>query len=563
MRWRVAAVAALLVTLASCGVPDSGPPVAARAERGTSTQPEVNVVIPQPRPGGAPAETFNSFVAAGGVTQNRSKLAEVFVLSSARRALERSSGVGVVRLTEEPIVEVNSAGDQATVRVSGQRVGVVADSGVFSALDEPLSITVTLVRESDRWLFTTPPPYVLVRDVDFGRAFRPTVVYFAAAGGRFLVPERRYVDASVRTASLATPILRMLLSGPSPWLTPVTRVLAPPSVRLRGNVTVTDQEVVADFTPELESLPAEDLNLFAAQIGWSLRENFTGGLRLQVSGRPLSVAGVPSVQDRDDWMGYQPAELSLQPLYVVSEGAVRVFGSDTVPAFGGPAGADSVLSAAITLDRQAVALVRSGTAGMELWAGPAEQPRVTRVAGAFARPTWGQLFGLSAADGAMLAFNRAGDVIQLSAEGVPAGISALRLSYDNSRLTFVAAGQLYIALVRGDAAGVTVSDVRLLSTPFAQVRDVGWVDPTRLVVSGEDTDGAVVVWDVEIDGSVRQPAPRASWPAYGDGAVAAAATEPTAQPVFAVAGGQLWQRFADGWALAPELAEAGSPFYPG
>lgn len=572
--------ACVLMLFAACSVPDSGPAVAVRGERGSAAggDPQVNVAIPEPRQGASPAETFTSFLAAGGVSQNRSRLAEAFVLQSAREGLTQGQGSLVVRSNDQPTVPTDPqeiAAGKATVQVSLQVIGSVSGQGSYQTESRTLDISIPMVRTGGIWLFEAAPPSVLVRESDFSPAFRPVIVYYAARGTRQIIPERRYVDSSIPPDSLATPIVEMLLGGSSPWLSDVTRTTLPSGVRLRGNVVADGDSTIADFSPELESATAEQLNLFAAQIGWSLRRYRPGSLHLQVSGRRIAVAGVKAVQSREDWNGYNPSELGPLSVYAVLDGVVRRFGSSTSPAFGGDAGASAVVSGAITVDGRGAALVREGDGEQRLWVGDADGvPRPVLSGESISRPSWGGSVSnlIVVVDGQLRSVSRDGGVRSMSVSADVGPVQTARLSYDNARVVFTAgepgSARAYAGVVTpaemGDSqsGAVTIQKVVALPAPLNSVEDVGWTAPTTALVAGREPDGMAAVWEVEVDGAALTPAPRNGLRA-ATVAVASAATEPSSQPVYLQLGEQLFQRFRESWTLAPELTAATAPFYPG
>lgn len=570
-------VAVLLIVgllLAGCGgVPDSGPPVAVRDQQGSgsSESPEVNVVITGPQVGGEPTETVTGLLQASGTTQQRSRLAEEFVVPEARQEFARSTGALIVQLVETPTAADDPADGETTVQLPLHVVGSLDDGGSYQSESRDVTLSLRLVRRADVWLLASTPPTVLIRDSDLEKALRPVTVYFPMQDESQLVPEQRYVDSSIRTDALATPIVRMLLGGPSGWLATAARTTLPSGARLRGNVAVADREVILDFTPEAESASAADLNLFVAQVGWSLRDIDPTAIRVQVSGRPIAVRGVPSVVKPANWARANPAHLSEQQLYVIQDGAVRGFQSERpAAAFADQPGGD-VARAALSVDGNGAAAVRMADGQQQLWIGDGTgAPRSAVTAVNISRPTWGRTAEavLVAVDGQLLRVTRSGAAapVEIDAGGADLGpVQAVRLAYDGMRVALVAgdgdAAKTYVGIVRGSDGGrFAVRAVRQLSAPISVVQDVGWAGPTSVLVAGREADGMAAVWDVDIDGSAIAPTPRNGLrPA--NVSVASAPTEPSTAPTFADLDGQLYQRFRESWTLSAQPAR--TPFYPG
>ncbi len=290
----------------------------------------------------------------------------------------------------------------AALKLIGTVTGSVSDVGVYRPTNQARTISVSLVKR-DVWLIDSPLPAGLIRDTDFDQAFLPVRLYFPVLGGDtdggsedVLVPELRFMDRTVPSASLLTPIVRALLRGASPWLTPVTRNPLPKNTALRGNVTLADNDadVVVDLSQDVESAKPVDLGAFAAQVAWSLDGYFQRDVRLQVNGQPLAVAGVDAVQGPDHWGRYNAMEGPSQQLYYVARGVLRRHGEagdqgGTIP--GGKAATSGVLAAAISTDGAQVALVKQATGGRQtLWIGPAQGPLQATITGrSISRPTWG------------------------------------------------------------------------------------------------------------------------------------------------------------------------------
>lgn len=269
----VAWVVAVAVLAGCGGVPDSGDPVAVpnrKLERGF---PAVNADLVGPRPGDAPLDVIELLLDAARSTQSRDRIGEKFLTGRAEDAWKRPPGE--VRLLNAGTMKVVSETDStAVVRVPGTVTGLVNDFGVHRKTNQPVTYTVSLVKQGS-WRIDSGLPGVLVRDKEFSEAFRVVPLYFAGfdtEGDDVLVPELRFMDASAAGASLLTPIVRALLRGPSPWLAPVTRNPLPENTTLRSNVTLQDDnnDVVVDLSPDVESARPADLKAFAAQVAWSL-----------------------------------------------------------------------------------------------------------------------------------------------------------------------------------------------------------------------------------------------------------------------------------------------------
>lgn len=583
LRWaqgrgrQLLALACLCVITGCASVPDSGEPVAVpEATRTLGQDPDVNVAVPGPRPGGSPAEAVAGLISASGITQNRARLGNAFFMPSARTAFQATDAAWVVHLSRSP-AQARMSSTTATVDLAGEVTGEIDDHGVYQGQSRALNVSLKLTRTGQTWLIDSAPPAVLVFDADFGRAFRAVTLYFPAATSDSLVPEARYVDGSVTTNALATPMVTMLLAGPSGWLAPVVRSTAPQGTHLRGNVTAEGEGMIIDFSSELESASAAAINVLAAQIGWSLRPYMSGALRLLVNGRPLGVKGAPSVQTRRLWGHYNRAAVDTVSLYGVKDGGVVRASSRGADRVDGAATA-KVTDAAISLDESALAVVQDappadsagrGTGQRELRIGSTTGPLRSALRGDdISRPSWGSgtAGALVAADGVLYRVSRDGTVAQLDTSAI-GQVWRVRLALDGVRVLLVAGDHahpsLYLALL-SDAPNGSASLLapRALTHPLAQLTDVGWFTSTSVLVTGLDADGATTVWEVELDGSATRATPHGGL-TQPPLSLASIATEPYEQSVYLELRDHVVQRFRESWTPLPASAELCAPFYPG
>jgi hypothetical protein len=580
------AAALVLVVGAGCaGVPDSGDPVAVpnkKLKQGFPSGLDVNAALVPPRPGGGPLDTITLLLDAARSTQSRDQLGEMFLTDKAQEAWKRSStDVLIYRLTASTVTKQSETA--ATVRLTGSVVGSVTEAGVYQPQSRPLNLTVNLVHDKV-WRIDSTLPGALVRESEFGSAFRAVTLYFAAlddgagqaAGGEVLIPEQRFMDGSVPQETLATPIVRRLLQGPSPWLAPVTRNPLPKNTGLRSNVTFQDFDVVVDLSPDVESAKPADLNAFAAEVAWSLRPYFSGNLRLQVNGRPLIASGVDAVQGSEQWMRYNPTAEPVGSLYYTSKGALRRFaeGGDVGPdpQLGGRVAQSGVVSAALSTDGVGLALVKQASGGRQtLWIGGAEGGLRPTISGrTISRPSWGHgrdaVF--VAVDGMLYQVDQEARALQVAFPQHRSfgPIRAIRLSLDGARIALIAgdgpAARAYVGLLQPPTDGPVpvLRDLRPVLGPIGRMQDIGWSGPTVVMVGGQGADGTALVHEMSVDGAMTTESPRTG---LRTAALAIAATPSSGAVPFVASAGLLYQGGLRTWSPLPDIVDVRAPFYPG
>jgi hypothetical protein len=571
---------AVVLPLGACAsVPDGGRPVSVRTVPPAGTvpdEPDVRVQPPGPVAGSSPVQVVRGFLNAAVSSDDRHAVARSFLSPEARRGWSDEGPVRVFRLAS-----VTSAGPDA-VRVRGRMAGAVGADGAFTPSDRPLDLLLRLGWTGSVWQLVTPPPGVYLQDVYFTQVYIPYSAYFVAAGSRRVVPDLRYLDRSLGNAE-PSELVRLLLAGPSGWLAPGVRTAFPAGTRLRGNVVRDDDLLTVDLTAEADFASPEDRALLSAQLVWTLRQFPVNGVRIEVEGRGFEAPGAGGVQDVNLWSHQNPAapEVDL-PAYEVRGGAVRVLvpsPRSPIPAgapFGGVQARSGTVSAAVSLDGSALALVKPGVrGGRRLFVGPSTGPLVPRYAAArIGRPTWGPRTSsvLVVADSSRLLLVpqtgpiRAVDAPVLRpylARGEPIG--AIRLAPDGIRLALVvgtgADARLLTGVLHGDGTRTpSLVSVRSVAAGVGDLTDVGWSRERALVTVGRETGGELLPWEVSSDGSTRSSSSRSGLPAGRLEQVAATPVD----HVLLGAGGTTYQRFFNSWSAPLSDGVVGAePFYPG
>jgi hypothetical protein len=584
----VALVVVVLLGLAgitACArVPDSGPPVAVTESGSAAAEDPVlqNVNAPITGAGDTPEETVAAYRNALRITRNTSVLGDRFLVAGARPTFTQNTPVSIVK-----DFSTTSAGDAdaATAVFSATLAGEVEPDGSFvAASDRTWRQEARLVFQKGEWRFLDPPPLV-VAVAEFGDAFNPVTVYFAAKPGpisgpdpQLLLPEQRYVDEG--SGGSATEVVDFLLSGPSRSLSSIARNPLPGAVKRTSRVTFEGGDVVVELSPEAESARRDALNAFVAEVAWSLNAQFSGRVRLLVGARPLQVKGVQPSQGFSSWGQYNPAAgAKALPDYLVQGG--RVVRSETVPDTAGKdswldgvAARTGVRTAAVSAHLTRLAVVRADASrpgGERLWVSDASgtlQPSMR--APAIGRPSWG-------GSDATVIMPVAGRLYQVGvgdwqhptqivvrADGRPiTNVRAVRVALDGLRVLIVAGNKVYLgALITSanvQAAPVlSVTEMPVLGTPL----DVAWYGTVTAAVADRSATGRISVLFLPIDGSPG----RAQDAALGGADPVRVAADPSVDPASVVpleVGGRLYGLNALGPRSPTVLPGAGAPFFPG
>ncbi len=577
----VAVVAALAAGCAS--VPDDGEPQLVQdGQLGTGDPRNAEVATSLPQPGENVEQTGQAYLNASRLTQDTKRLGEVFVARPARERFGQTKQVRIVRSLQMRPRQISVS--VTNLEFSGDLVGAV-DGRSRAFLPQAArrwATSVPMVRTRGVWLFAEPPPVVVAAN-EFDAAFTPVTLYFAGpqgeAGTEVVVPEERYLDS---VSGIETKVVDLLLGGPSSRLEGIARNPLPAGTKRNGlaPIDVASGDLELDLSPEAESADADSINAFVAQVGWSLRDQIRGRVRLQVTGRLLTVPGVTAVQGEAQWRRYNPAARTANPDFYVERGAVRKLDADSsrasesAPLSSNPQLTRGVVTAALSTDLSTIAVVKDAPGGgQQLWLGPTQGPLKPGVlGGVLGRPSWGR--GASAVlvpvDGRLVQVSVARPGTAVPVAGAPRSVRAAKVAPDGLR----------VALVAGDGSAARVMLGSLLAAPATRSapalqavlplavtgapRDVAWAGVTTLAVAVRTSDDQSGVVLAPVDGAPAEfrpgPAVRIS---SGRLRIAASPTQQGSTQVLLEAGGQLYQVFSS--QAVPESGTSGgtAPFFPG
>ncbi|HEX5742240.1 MAG TPA: GerMN domain-containing protein [Pilimelia sp.] len=510
-----AALLAAAVALAGCGVPGSSDVVVLeRVDESRLPAGDDSTVEPPGR--GAttdPLEFARNFLAAAAGDPAQALRRQRAFGSDALQRWQPPGTVHIVDLEGRPAVNRGVA--DIKVNISVTHLGVLGEDGtVQPVVRRSAEYTLTLVAREGSLYVTDAPPVLLLPSEDFSRYFEQRVLYYWTVDGGHLVPDVRYVSRrDVPRGQRPTQLVRWLLRGPSPLLTPVVRAL-PRDADLVGNVLTANNR----WTVNLTRAPAAEIGQIATQLRWTLAEG-TGpvpGLTLQVDRDRVSNDDSRYLDANEAYRGQEePARLCVLGGRVQQIDAPGA-GGVTVPAL--PATYRGVLQAAyqqVGTHRTYAVLVRDlgrGLRTVDVATGDGNQfarplPTGLRLRDA-GQPVWipTREVGLVPSAGVLLAV-RPGARGRELVRGVPPGVTAVAVPPDGRRIAMVAAGVLWVGALVADGTTVSVvGRVRLPVSDLSGLTAVAWIEQTRLAVAGRSNRlGQMQLWGVTVDGAVQEP----------------------------------------------------------
>lgn len=523
-RWRALLVWVSLVALVMTGcasIPTSGP-----VERGAGLGrvPEVSVeVAPEPPlPGALPRTVVEGYLQAMANYQQGYAVARLFLASDVRDRWRPENGVAVYKdgygVTSTP----ESAQLDAPLR------GRIGPDGSFQHTSEQLVHDFGMIRDVDgEWRIGNPPDGLLVSSYLFENFYRSFNIYFYDPSWTTVVPDPIFLPEGNQTP---TALLQALLRGPTDWLLPVVVTAIPAQTRLNVQSAFVDPNGVVEVSlnDTVGALAEEQRSRMAGQITWTLGQiEGVNGVRFLLNGAPYAVPeavdGVVRIQ-AFSWMDPSPPQRAVPVFGATADGVVTVGesarGAELQPVAGPLGATPDVDSLAVSAPTDRIAVVTGGGSTLKVAPVGGTAPTTVVSGTGILRPQfvrsrelelWTVRDDPEGATG-QVAQRIVGDRVHAVALPAFAGtrMTAFRISPDGTRVAAIRRTpegvlQLGVARINRTLPETTIDGWRdvPLGSGFdpapREIVDVGWLDPTALIVlAGRDARQPVRPYRVDV-----------------------------------------------------------------
>ena len=525
-RPRLARAAAALLAgaflLSGCGIPrETGViidgPVAERDAQGGGTGERT------PYPPGA-AKTDEELVryflqaAAGDVSSAPERLRRFLLRPD---TWQPGTTITVVRVGR--IRTIQPVGQTSQVEVPMQPVGRLTPAGYVVPVVEPeITHTFRVVSreptEAQRYIENPPSNVMYLDSTALTEWYVPVSIYFWDSTGNYLVPDLRYLPASVPQPARPTQIVRWVLDGPSEWLQPAVQRL-PDGIDLRDNAVKDGDRLVINLSAKAAEV--KDPERLLTQLGWSLRDTYRGPVVLQIERQPKAEGTTDAdlSANRAAVLGEPIAYCVVAGTILPGKGEECLRGAD-LPVGLAPDLNRKVQSAAITRDGRRAAVVQAvGNGRAQVVASKLDSATgrtVSSLVGTFdgpvGRPVWlafpGEPVerGLIPIHGELHEF-QAGSTgtsrVDIQGLSELPNITAVAVAPDGRRIAIVSGGHVYVATVGIVAGKVSLGPPRRLVSSISGIVGVGWSRQDRLVVGGKTGDSAAIA-ELSVDGGIEE-----------------------------------------------------------
>jgi hypothetical protein len=279
---RMCVLAAAVASVAGCvGMPSNGPAQQFSASPQSSGQ-DGNLIgsVPLgPQSGDDPSEIVAGFLTAADSFPLYG-VAEEYLTSSAVKLWNPGFAVTVFSKMNGPNVAPTptpspSGGQRAKVEVTGTVQAMFNGTGQYvSALSPGPASTdynFDLVKVNGQWRIDNPPNYRMLLVGDFPYFYKAQDLYFMDPQNQVLVPDSVFVPLGATVSQLLTNLVDSLTAGPkTPWLSNAADTELPAGLRVQQVQNDGSTVTVNLAVPKTAKPAAQQLELFAAQLVWTL-----------------------------------------------------------------------------------------------------------------------------------------------------------------------------------------------------------------------------------------------------------------------------------------------------
>jgi hypothetical protein len=503
---------ALALALSGCaGIPKSSEVYFGEEILEDTSAQFVRVIARPPSVGMSPEEIVRGFLdACADPSEN---------YGIARQYLEVESAGNWNPLTGIEIYEASTievTGDSPALNVSAGKLGTISDLGRYQSGDPGAQVSRSFELTQDaggQWRIAKLSDGILLSSGDVDRSFRSFPIYFFNTELTSLVTDSVLVPVS--NSGAATSLVRSLLDGPSPYLSPVATSAFPVGTTLTyGSVPVTNGIAQVDLSNEILGADEVTRRALSAQLVWTLNVlPNVSAVQISVSGQPLALTDIGALQTIQDWQVLSTLpDPQLQILNVIRNEEIYsvVNELETLKYIArGP-----LVFAAPNLDGSKVATVTADRKSIQVTDSSESEFVIVAQGNQISKPTWDR-------DGNIYFSDFGQGVREVTRDGVlrPVSVDASTLgTSDQVKQVVVSSDGVRVAVVLSNGIQDVVSVGAVFKTDtetriiglhriersITAVRDILWSSPTSIAVIGSDETNSELVFDVSLlDGKTK------------------------------------------------------------
>lgn len=475
----------------------------------------IRVIARPPSQDMTPEALVRGFLDASADPTNDYEIARKYLSLTTAKEWDPTIGISVYDSTE---MRVTTSADQ--VNFSSRLDSIISDAGHLS-ISEPgreVNATFSLKKDLDnQWRIDALEDGLFLARGDIDRGFRSYPVYFLDPQSSTLVPDS--VMVRLGTTGAATALVKALLNGPSPDISPAVRSAIPSETKLTyGSVPITGGVASVDLSSELLGASESARRELSAQITWTLSSlPDVASVKISVSGQPLAVRGVENEQTINEWPTFSPLGIASQSdLHVIRDSTivkVGVAGADITETVVGNTQPQTISSGAISRDGRFIAVTTTDGNSVLANVGDGKTFQPVMTGESLSRPTWDSFGNVYVVDYGVGVFEytRSNKVVEVLVDSSEVGDSSqirqMQIAPDGVRVMLVFANGtrdvLAIGYLMQTNSGARVVGVHRVESEITSVVDGVWALTSSLSVLGGDSSGGLQLFSVSTnDGRV-------------------------------------------------------------
>ncbi len=548
---------ALALVLSGCsGIPRSSEVFFGEEISEDSSAQFVRVIARPPSAGMSPEEIVRGFLDACADPSENYGIARQYLAVESAGDWNPLTGIEIYETST-----ISVAGSSPTLTLSAEKLGTISDLGRYQSGDPGAEISKSfeLAQDSNgQWRIANLSDGILLSSGDVDRSFRSFPIYFFNTDLTSLVTDNVLVPVS--NSGAATSLVRSLLDGPSPYLSPVATNAFPVGTTLTyGSVPVTNGIAEVDLSNEILGADEASRRALSAQLVWTLSvlPNVTA-VEISVSGQPLALANVSFPQTIQDWQNLSTLpDLDLVDLNVMrNDKILSVINDSENLKFIAPA---PLVFAAPNLVGTQIAAVTADRKSLQVTNTAASQFEIVAQGDQISKPTWDRDGNIYFSDFGQGVREVIGDrtlrvvAVDASTLGTTDQVKQVAVASDGVRVAVVLSNGIQDVIAVG-AIFKTDSETRIIGLhrierSITSVRDIVWSSPTSIAAIGADESNSDLVFDVSLlDGKTKlysAPIGAQQISVDGMGKLHISAIDGTSQLIFQQSFGS-WSQIASG-----------------
>lgn len=497
---------ALAITLSGCaGIPQSSQVYYGEEVTEDESTQFVRVIARPPSNGMNPEEIVRGFLDACADPSENYGIARQYLAVESAGEWNPATGIEIYDAST-----IDVSGTSPNLTVGARKLGNISDLGRYQSADAGAQVSESFELEQDpagQWRIVNLSDGILLSSGDVDRSFRSFPIYFFNTELTTLITDTVMVPVS--NSGAATSLVRSLLEGPSPFLSPVATSAFPIGTTLTyGSVPITNGIAQVDLSNEILGADEVTRGALSAQLVWTLAilANVSA-VQISVSGQPLEVANSSAPQTIQDWQNLStlPNPNSINLNVIRSDEIYTVQGATESLRFVSPSpiiftspNPSGTQIAAVTSDRKSLLVSSTSDSSFEL-AAKGDQ---------ISKPTWdldGNIYFTDLGQGVREVL-KDGSIRSVSVDvsnlGTNDQVKNVSVASDGVRVAVVLTDGIQDVIAVGaifkSEKETRIIGLHRIERSITYARDIIWSSPTTIAALGSDESKSELLFDVSL-----------------------------------------------------------------